>query len=143
MKSVKQLLGDKQRTPLSVAPDDSVFAALEMMAKYDVGAWLVMEGARLAGIFSERDYARKIILQGKSSRETKVREIMTDKVFCAKPELTVDEAMAIMSQKHIRHLPVMTDDNNLLGIVSIGDLVKATIDEQAFVIAQLEQYIAS
>ena len=143
MKSVKQLLGDKQRTPLSVAPDDSVFAALEMMAKYDVGALLVMEGARLAGIFSERDYARKIILQGKSSRETKVREIMTDKVFCAKPELTVDEAMAIMSQKHRRHLPVMTDDNNLLGIVSIGDLVKATIDEQAFVIAQLEQYIAS
>ena len=143
MKSVKQLLGDKQRTPLSVAPDDSVFAALEMMAKYDVGALLVMEGARLAGIFSERDYARKIILQGKSSRETKVCEIMTDKVFCAKPELTVDEAMAIMSQKHIRHLPVMTDDNNLLGIVSIGDLVKATIDEQAFVIAQLEQYIAS
>ena len=143
MKSVKQLLGDKQRTPLSVAPDDSVFAALEMMAKYDVGALLVMEGAHLAGIFSERDYARKIILQGKSSRETKVREIMTDKVFCAKPELTVDEAMAIMSQKHIRHLPVMTADNNLLGIVSIGDLVKATIDEQAFVIAQLEQYIAS
>ena len=143
MKSVKQLLGDKQRTPLSVAPDDSVFAALEMMAKYDVGALLVMEGSHLAGIFSERDYARKIILQGKSSRETKVREIMTDKVFCAKPELTVDEAMAIMSQKHIRHLPVMTADNNLLGIVSIGDLVKATIDEQAFVIAQLEQYIAS
>ena len=143
MKSIKQLLGDKQRTPLSVAPDDSVFAALEMMAKYDVGALLVMEGARLAGIFSERDYARKIILQGKSSRETKVREIMTDKVCCAKPELTVDEAMAIMSQKHIRHLPVMTADNNLLGIVSIGDLVKATIDEQAFVIAQLEQYIAS
>ena len=143
MKSVKQLLGDKQRAPLSVAPDDSVFTALETMAKYDVGALLVMEGTRLAGIFSERDYARKIILQGKSSRETKVREIMTDKVLCAKPELTVDEAMAIMSQKHIRHLPVMTADNQLLGIVSIGDLVKATIDEQAFVIAQLEQYIAS
>jgi CBS domain-containing protein len=143
MKSVKQLLGDKQRTPLSVAPDDSVFTALEMMAKYDVGALLVMEGSRLAGIFSERDYARKVILQGKSSRETKVREIMTDKVLCCKPELTVDEAMAIMSQKRIRHLPVMTADNQLLGIVSIGDLVKATIDEQAFVIAQLEQYIAS
>ena len=143
MKSVKQLLGDKQRAPLSVAPDDSVFTALETMAKYDVGALLVMEGTRLAGIFSERDYARKIILQGKSSRETKVREIMTDKVLCAKPELTVDEAMAIMSQKHIRHLPVMTADNQLLGIVSIGDLVKATIDEQAFVIAQLEHYIAS
>ena len=143
MKSVKQLLGDKQRTPLSVAPDDSVFTALEMMAEYDVGALLVMEGTHLAGIFSERDYARKIILQGKSSRETKVREIMTDKVLCCKPELTVDEAMAIMSQKHIRHLPVMTADNQLLGIVSIGDLVKATIEEQAFVIAQLEQYIAS
>lgn len=143
MKSVKQLLGDKQRTLLSVAPDDSVFTALETMAKHDVGALLVMEGSHLAGIFSERDYARKIILQGKSSRETKVREIMTDKVLCAKPELTVDEAMAIMSQKRIRHLPVMTADNQLLGIVSIGDLVKATIDEQAFVIAQLEQYIAS
>ena len=143
MKSVKQLLGDKQRTPFSVTPDDSVFTALEMMAKFDVGALLVMEGDRLEGIFSERDYARKIILQGKSSRETKVREIMTDKVFCAKPELTVDEAMNITSQKRIRHLPVMTADNQLLGIVSIGDLVKATIDEQAFVIAQLEQYIAS
>ena len=143
MKSVKQLLGDKQRTPLTVTPDDTVFTALEMMAKFDIGALLVMQGTRLEGIFSERDYARKIILQGKSSRETKVREIMTDKVLCIKPELTVDEAMNIMSQKRIRHLPVMTADNTLLGIVSIGDLVKATIDEQAFVIAQLEQYIAS
>ena len=143
MKSVKQLLGDKQRTPFFVTPGDSVFTALEMMAKHDVGALLVMDGARLAGIFSERDYARKIILQGKSSRETKVSEIMTEKVFCAKPELTVDEAMAIMSQKHIRHLPVVNADNSLLGIVSIGDLVKETIDEQAFVIAQLEHYIAS
>ena len=116
MKSVKQLLGDKQRTPFSVTPDDSVFTALEMMAKFDVGALLVMEGDRLEGIFSERDYARKIILQGKSSRETKVREIMTDKVFCAKPELTVDEAMNIMSQKRIRHLPVMTADNKLVGL---------------------------
>lgn len=143
MKSVKQILGDAQRTPLSVTPEDSVFTALEMMAKHDVGALLVMEGSRLAGIFSERDYARKIILQGKSSRETKVSEIMTEKVLCAKPEMTVDEAMALMTQKRIRHLPVMTADSTLLGIISIGDLVKATIDEQAFVIAQLEQYIAS
>lgn len=143
MKSVKHLLGETPRTPFCVTPDDSVFTALEMMAKFDVGALLVMDGVRLEGIFSERDYARKIILQGKSSRETKVREIMTDKVFCAKPELTVDEAMNIMSQKRIRHLPVMNADNTLLGIVSIGDLVKATIDEQAFVIAQLEHYIAS
>ena len=143
MKSVKQLLGDAQRTPLSVTPEDSVFTALEMMAKHDVGALLVMEGSRLAGIFSERDYARKVILQGKSSRETKISEIMTEKVLCAKPEMTVDEAMTLMTQKRIRHLPVMTSDSTLLGIVSIGDLVKATIDEQAFVIAQLEQYIAS
>jgi CBS domain-containing protein len=143
MKTVKQLLGDTQRSPLSVAPDDSVFTALETMAKFDVGALLVMEGSRLAGIFSERDYARKIILHGKSSRETKVSEIMTDKVLCAQPEMTVDEAMALMTQKRIRHLPVMTAESKLLGIVSIGDLVKATIDEQAFVIAQLEQYIAS
>ena len=114
MKSVKQLLGDAQRTPFSVAPEDSVFTALEMMANYDVGALLVMEGPRLAGIFSERDYARKIILQGKSSRETKVREIMTDKVLCAKPEMTVDEAMTLMTQKRIRHLPVMILDIPLL-----------------------------
>jgi CBS domain-containing protein len=141
MKTMKQLLGESPRKPLSVMPDDSVIAALELMAKHDVGAILVLEGDQLAGIFSERDYARKVILQGKSSKETKVREIMTEKVIYAKPSQTVDECMAIMTDKRIRHLPVM-DNGKLTGIVSIGDLVKETISEQAFVIKQLENYIS-
>jgi CBS domain-containing protein len=138
---MKQLLGESPRKPLSVVPDDSVITALELMAKHDVGAILVVEGDQLAGIFSERDYARKVILQGKSSKDTKVREIMTDKVIYAKPAQTVDECMAIMTDKRIRHLPVM-DNGKLAGIVSIGDLVKETISEQAFVIKQLENYIS-
>ena len=142
MKTIKQLLGDSPRQPLAVAPGDSVIAALEIMAKHDVGAVLVTEGIRLAGIFSERDYARKIILQGKSSKDTQVREIMTEKVICAKPTQTVDECMAVMTEKHIRHLPVM-DGDRLVGMISIGDLVKETISEQAFMIKQLENYIAS
>ncbi len=142
MKTIKQLLGSSPRQPLAVAPGDSVIAALEIMAKHDVGAVLVLEGTRLAGIFSERDYARKVILQGKSSKDTQVREIMTEKVIFAKPSQTVDECMAIMTEKHIRHLPVM-DGDALVGMISIGDLVKETICEQAFVIKQLENYIAS
>lgn len=141
MKTMKQLLGESPRKPLSVMPDDSVIAAIELMAKHDVGAILVMDGEQLAGIFSERDYARKIILHGKSSKDTKVREIMTEKVIYAKPSQTVDECMAIMTDKRIRHLPVM-DNEKLVGIVSIGDLVKETISEQAFVIKQLENYIS-
>jgi CBS domain-containing protein len=141
MKTMKQLLGESPRKPLSVVPDDSVITALELMAKHDVGAILVVEGDQLAGIFSERDYARKVILQGKSSKDTKVREIMTDKVIYAKPAQTVDECMAIMTDKRIRHLPVM-DNGKLAGIVSIGDLVKETISEQAYMIKQLENYIS-
>ena len=143
MKTIKQLLGEAPRKPYAVSPTDSVFAALEMMAKQDVGALLVMDGERLAGIFSERDYARKVILQGKASRDTKVSEIMTEKVFYAKPTQTVDEAMALMTEKRIRHLPVMEDGARVIGVVSIGDLVKETISHQAFVIQQLENYIAS
>jgi CBS domain-containing protein len=141
MKTMKQLLGESPRKPLSVVPDDSVITALELMAKHDVGAILVVDGDQLAGIFSERDYARKVILQGKSSKDTKVREIMTDKVIYAKPAQTVDECMAIMTDKRIRHLPVM-DNGKLAGIVSIGDLVKETISEQAYMIKQLENYIS-
>ncbi|HEX5337833.1 MAG TPA: CBS domain-containing protein [Gallionella sp.] len=140
MKTLQQLLGATPRTPIAVAPNDSVMTALEIMAKHDVGALLVMDGDKLAGIFSERDYARKIILQGKSSKETKVSEIMTSKVIFAKPSQTVDQAMALMTDKRIRHLPVM-EGEKLLGMVSIGDLVKETISEQAFVISQLENYI--
>jgi CBS domain-containing protein len=143
MKTLKQLLGEKPRAPLSVSPDDSVFSALELMAKHDIGALLVMRDDQLAGIFSERDYARKVILLGKSSKETAIKEIMTEKVLYALPEQTTDQAMALMTEKHIRHLPVLDAGKRVVGMVSIGDLVKDTISQQAFLIKQLEQYIAS
>jgi len=143
MKTLKQLLGEKPRVPLSVGPDDSVFAALELMAKHDIGALLVMGDNQLVGIFSERDYARKVILLGKSSKEMMVREIMTEKVLYALPEQTVDQAMALMNDKHFRHLPVLGANRDVLGMVSIRDLLKETISEQQFLIQQLEQYISS
>ena len=143
MKTLKKLLEENPRAPLSVSPDDSVFSALELMAKHDIGAVLAMHDGQLAGIFSERDYARKVILLGKSSKETRVREIMTEKVLYARPEQTTDEAMDLMTEKHIRHLPVLDAGGRLIGMVSIGDLVKETISQQAFLIQQLEQYIAS
>jgi len=142
MKTLKKLLEERPRAPLSVSPDDSVFTALELMAKHDIGALLVMSGNQLVGIFSERDYARKIILLGKSSKDTRVREIMTEKVLYARPEQTTDQAMALMTDKHIRHLPVLDATQKVVGMVSIGDLVRETISEQAFLIKQLEQYIA-
>ena len=143
MKNLKQLLDQHPRAPISVSPDDSVFSALELMAKHDIGALLVMRDQKLAGIFSERDYARKIILLGKSSKETLVREIMTEKVLYALPEQSIEQAMAMMTEKHIRHLPILVAGQNVKGMVSIGDLVKETIAEQAFLIKQMEQYITS
>jgi CBS domain-containing protein len=143
MKTLKQMLEEHPRAPLSVSPEDSVFSALELMAKHDIGAVLAMHDGKLAGIFSERDYARKIILLGKSSKETLVREIMTEKVLYAQPSMTSDQAMALMTDKRIRHLPVLDANQKVLGMVSIGDLVKETISQQAFLIKQLEQYIAS
>ena len=143
MKTLKQLLGANPRTPLSVGPDDSVFNALELMAKHDIGALLVMRDNQLVGIFSERDYARKVILLGKSSKEMAVREIMTEKVLYALPEQTVDQAMALMTDKHFRHLPVLDSGKKVVGMVSIRDLLRETISEQQFLIQQLEQYIAS
>jgi CBS domain-containing protein len=143
MKNLKQLLDQHPRAPISVSPDDSVFSALELMAKHDIGALLVMRDQKLAGIFSERDYARKIILLGKSSKETQVREIMTEKVLYALPEQTIEQAMGMMTEKHLRHLPVLDAGQQVKGMVSIGDLVKETIAEQAFLIKQMEQYITS
>jgi CBS domain-containing protein len=110
------------------------------MAEKSIGALVVMEGADLVGIFSERDYARKIILQGRSSKGTSCREIMTDKVFFVTPERTLDECMALMTDKRIRHLPVL-ENNRLVGIVSVGDCIKAIVSKQKFIIAQLEDYI--
>jgi len=143
MITVRQLIDAKDRPLVIVSPTDTVRDALELMAEHEVGAVLVVGGGGdLVGVMSERDYARKVILKGKASDETEVAEIMTERVLCAQPHLTVPECMALMSDKRIRHLPVI-DQGQLVGIVSMGDLVKATISEQEFIIRQLELYIAS
>ena len=143
MKTLKQLLAGRNRPLAVVAPGDTVFHALTVMAKHEVGAVLVLDGEQLVGIFSERDYARKIILHGKTSKETLVKEIMSDKVAYVTPSVSLDECMALMTEKHFRHLPVLDDEGSVLGIISIGDLVKETICDQQFLITQLEHYIAS
>ena len=141
MKTLKQLIESKNKRLAAVAPDQSVLRALEIMAENDVGALLVLDGKRLAGVFSERDYARKVILQGKASKSTKVSEIMTGKVVYVTLNRTIEECMAIMTEKHFRHLPVLDDDHNVVGIVSIGDMIKEMISQQKFIIDQLENYI--
>ena len=143
MKTLKQLLANKNRPLAVVAPGDSVFHALTVMSQNNVGALLVLDGEQLVGLFSERDYARKIILQGKTSKETLVSEIMSDKVAYVTPSSTLDECMALMTEKHFRHLPVLDENNSVVGMISIGDLVKETISSQKFLIAELERYIAS
>ena len=142
MKTLKQLLANKNRPLAVVAPGDSVFHALTVMSKNNVGALLVLDGEQLVGLFSERDYARKIILQGKTSKETLVSEIMSDKVAYVTPSSTLDECMALLTEKHFRHLPVLDEKNSVVGMISIGDLVKETISSQQFLIAELERYIA-
>lgn len=141
MKTLRQLIEGKNRGLTVVAPDQTVLRALEVMAQVDVGALLVMDGKKLVGVFSERDYARKVILQGKESRTTKVSEVMTGKVICVTTDRTVEECMAIMTEEHIRHLPVVDSECNVIGIISIGDVVKEMIGQQQFVISQLESYI--
>ena len=140
MTIVNQLLRSKGPEIWSVMPETSVYDAIKLMADKGIGALLVLEGERLVGIISERDYARKVILQGKSSRNTPVSEIMTSRVFYVQPEQSIEECMALMTDKHIRHLPVL-QDGRLVGVISIGDVVKAIISEQKFMIEQLEQYI--
>ncbi len=141
MTLVSQILKKKGSDVWSVRPDDTVFDAVKMMAEKSVGALVVMEDDRLVGIISERDYARKIILEGKASRDTPVADIMTRQVLCVSPDRTVDECMALMSDKRARHLPVV-EDKHVIGVLSIGDLVKVTIDEQKVMIDQLKQYIS-
>jgi len=140
--TVHDVLRGKGSEIISVSPSDTVFEVLQILAERNIGAVLVLEGSRLVGILSERDYARQVILKGKASKDTPVREIMTTSVVCVHPEYTIEECMALMTDKRFRHLPVLADDR-LLGILSIGDVVKALLDEQAFRIEQLESYIAS
>lgn len=142
MKSVRQLLQAKGAAIYSITPEASVFSALKLMAEKDVGALLVVSGGKLAGILSERDYARKVILFGKSSHDMLVREIMTEKVVTVQPEQSVEDCMGLMTARRVRHLPVM-DGDKLLGLLSIGDLVKEVIAEQEQTIRQLESYIHS
>ena len=140
MKFVDQLLDGKGRDVWSITPDATVYDALELMAKKRIGALVVLEGEQLAGLFSERDYARKVILQGKSSKGTPVGDIMSRRVLCIGPEQTVQDCMALMTERRIRHLPVVADDR-IVGVVSIGDVVKAVIADQEEVIEHLEHYI--
>ena len=141
MASIKQVLQGKGHEICSIGPEASVYDAIAKMAQEDVGALVVLEDDSLVGVLSERDYARKVVLQGRSSRDTKIKDIMTTRVAFARPEQSVEDCMAMMTEKRIRHLPVM-DGDNLLGVISIGDLVKSIIEEQQHVIEQLEQYIS-
>jgi CBS domain-containing protein len=142
MKSLKQLLNAKGHHVHSIRPDAKVIEALQLMAQKDIGALLVTDSGRVVGILSERDYARKVILQGKSSHDIPVREIMTSGVVTVDPSKSIEDCMALMTQRRIRHLPVCEGDK-LVGIVSIGDLVKEVIAEQEQTIRQLESYIHS
>lgn len=142
MKTVSQLLQGKGGSVWSVSPESSVFDALKLMAEKNCGALLVMVDGRLLGVLSERDYARKVILLGKSSHELSVRDIMSEKVVCVSPAQTVDDCMGLMSSKRIRHLPVL-DGGRIIGVLSVGDLVKAVIEMQQQTIQQLESYIHS
>ena len=142
MHSLRQLLGNKTAEVYSVAPNDSVIDAIRLMAQKGVGAVLVMEGAELVGIISERDYARKVVLHGRSSAETAVREIMTAEVVTVGLQQTVAECMHIVTEHRIRHLPVMNGDE-VVGVISIGDLVKAVIEDRKVQLDELQRYIAS
>ena len=139
MMTVKQLLNSKGHDVWSVRRDSSVFDAIKLMDRHRIGALLVLEGKKVVGIISERDYARKVILKGRSSRATPVSEIMTRNVICIAPDRIVDECMALMTEKRIRHLPVL-NGGGVIGVVSIGDLVRATISEKDFIVGQLEKY---
>ncbi len=140
MGTVQQLLDQKGHGIESIHPDDSVFDAIQKMASADIGSLIVIEDDRPVGIFTERHYARDVILKGKSSPKTRIRDIMARRVVYARPEQTVEECMAVMTEKHVRHLPVLRDDK-LIGMISIGDLVKSIIADQKFTIEQLEHFI--
>ena len=140
MSTVRDVLSIKGTVVHSISMDSTVYEALVRMAQHHVGALVVVERGAVVGVISERDYARKVILHGKASKDTFVHEIMTEKVLCVRPEQTMDQCMALMTDKRVRHLPVL-DHKHVVGVISIGDVVKEVISEQQFLIEQLEQYI--
>jgi CBS domain-containing protein len=140
MRTIRQILAGKGNVVYSVRPEDSVLDALREMATRGVGALLVLEDGKVVGVVSERDYARKVVLEGRASRDTAVREIMSSPVFTLPPDATADDGLALMTAKRIRHLPVV-EAGRLLGVISIGDLVAAVISDQQNVIEQLERYV--
>jgi CBS domain-containing protein len=142
MHTANDILKSKGRAVWSVRPTDTVLEALGVMAEHDIGAVLVLDGDKLVGVLSERDYARKVVLAGRSSKESQVREVMTSHILCVSPAQTIDTCMALMTNRRLRHLPVV-DHKRVVGIISIGDLVKATIDDQQATIVELQRYIAS
>ncbi len=142
MKTVKSILNQKGHDVFSIHPDDSVFNAIQKMADNNVGALVVIEDGEFVGILSERDYARNVILKGKSSPKTPIHEIMVTHVACARPEQKIEECMAVMTEKRVRHLPVL-EKEQLVGIISIGDVVKSIIEDQEHTIEELEHYINS
>ena len=141
MTMINQLLKLKGHDCFSVGPDETVYAAIEKMAEKNVGSVLVMDGATLVGMFTERDYARNVVLKGRSSPQTLVRDIMSTQVAYVAPYDTVEDCMALMTERRLRHLPVV-EDEAVVGVISIGDLVKSIIDDQRFTISQLETYIS-
>ena len=140
MITVMQILQAKGDEVWTIGPQVTVFEALKLMAEKEIGALLVVDAGKVVGIFSERDYARKVILKSRSSKDTPVRKIMTERVITVDPDTTVEVCMGLMTDRHIRHLPVM-DDDKLIGVISIGDVVKAIISEQSYLIEHLENYI--
>ena len=140
MTSVRQVLKAKQANVWTIGPKASVYQALELMAQKDIGAVPVVDKDKLVGIFSERDYARKVALHGRASKSTMVGELMTAKVYYIQPDQTIEECMALMTEKHIRHLPVL-EDGKLVGIITIGDVVKAIIADHEITIESLKSYI--
>ncbi|HEY6246933.1 MAG TPA: CBS domain-containing protein [Pyrinomonadaceae bacterium] len=140
MKTVKDILRSKGHDVWSIVPDATVYEALKFMGDKNVGALVVLEGETVVGIISERDYARKVILHGRSSKELPVREIMSTRVYYVRPEQNIQECMALMTEKRVRHLPAMENDR-LIGVISIGDVVKAIIAEHESTIKHLEDYI--
>lgn len=140
MTTVSQILQAKGNQVWTITPAATVYEALTLMAEQDIGALVVVKDGAAVGIFSERDCARKVVLRGKSSRDTLVRDVMSSQVVCVRPNQTLDQCMAVMTDKRIRHLPVL-DQNRLTGVISIGDVVKAIITEQSIMIDHLKDYI--